>query len=165
MAYKITVLVAYEWKCAGEPCISVVSSLSLKGSSAEKRARRKPARAILYSHGRCSPSRSHPVWFLGRSVCPVSQNSMSAGRQQKIHCYSLRRSSLPPLRSLECWCGFGHVFCRERWGSMLFFAPPQYLESVPTCAMLQEIQMEAFTPPNLSFVGLVVMVGLWFNDT
>ena len=41
------------------------------------------------------------------------------------------------------------LFFAERWGSMLFFAPLQCSESVPTCAMLQEIQMEAFTPPDL----------------
>lgn len=72
MAYKITGSVAYKWKCAGEPCISVASSLSLKASSPEKRERSNPSRTVFYL-----PWQMETVWFLGSRVRPMFQNSLS----------------------------------------------------------------------------------------
>lgn len=78
MAYKITGSVAYEWRRAEEPCISVASSLSLKASAPEKRERSKRSRAVLYCHGKWRESGSlgavskQPYEVLCVSKHPVS---------------------------------------------------------------------------------------------
>lgn len=144
MAHKITGSVAYEWKCAGEPCFTVVSSLFLKASSPEARERNKPIRAVLYGCGRCRQSRSHHVWFVGNSVYPVFQNSLSPSwKTAKDMLVFITRILSAHSQLLGALTWFLACLFSEQWGTMLFSALPQCLESVATRAVVQEIQMEA----------------------
>lgn len=68
MAYKITSSLVYEWKCAGELCSNVVSSPSLKASSAEKKERREHASAVLHAHGSCRQPRPTRCLVSGSST-------------------------------------------------------------------------------------------------
>lgn len=154
MAHKITGSVAYEWKCAGEPCFTVVSSLFLKASSPEKRERNKPIRAVLYGCGRCRQSRSHHVWFLGSSVYPVFQNTLSPS-------WKMAKDTLLFITRILS----AHS---QLLGALTCFLACFFCWTVGTNAVLCTATVPgvcAYTcSGSRNSDGLMVMFWLWFND-